>query len=234
MKIIFENENLYVFYKPSGLVVNKSETSPGGTLQDYLIDELNFSYDHYSEDDFLSRTGLVHRLDKDTSGVLLVAKNKESFAYFQHQFKERRVSKEYLAVVYGNLVENEFEVDAPIARNRKHRMKYAISKDGKDAVTRFIVNKRMQLQDHAVSVLTCLPYTGRTHQLRVHLCAMGTPILGDIIYGGKRQLKWAFGSEVGITRLMLHATRLGIYLNEKDTDMTWFVAESPQEFVRFL
>lgn len=233
MKIIFENDNLYVFFKPAGLVVNKSNTSPEGTLQDYLISNLNFEYDPASEEDFISRTGLIHRLDKDTSGLLLVAKNKESFDYFQHQFKERRVSKEYLAVVYGNLVEDEFEVDAPIARNRKHRMKYAISKDGKDATTRFVVQKRMQLLGQSVTVIKCFPYTGRTHQLRIHLCAMGASILGDVVYGGKRQLKWAY-NVAGITRMMLHATRLGVYLEEGDNNMTWFESEPPVEFSRFL
>ncbi len=213
--------------------MNKSDTSPDGTLQDYLISEYGYLYDKTSDDDFISRTGLIHRLDKDTSGLLLVAKNKDSFDYFQNQFKERRISKEYLAVVYGNLVEDEFEIDAPIARNRKHRMKYAISKNGKDATTRFVVHKRLQLLGQSVTVLKCFPYTGRTHQLRIHLCAMGTAILGDVIYGGKRQLKWAF-NEAEITRMMLHAARLGVYLNESDNDMTWFESEPPVEFSKFL
>lgn len=236
--VIFEDDNLLVFDKPSGLVVNKSQTTPTGTLQDYLLESKNFKelLSKYSNeenpefDEFISRVGVVHRIDKDTSGLILVSKDPVTFKNLQKLFRDRLIHKEYIAVAHGKLNDELFEIDAPIGRDRSNRMKYAISPRGKEAFTSFEVLNRIQYDDFWVSSVKCFPKTGRTHQLRVHLAAMGSPIIHDVIYSGRRQLKWV-KETLEIDRMLLHASKMAFEYNNKKVS---FESEMPSIFEKFL
>ena len=242
---IYEDENMVVVNKPSGLVVNRSNTSVGRTLQD-IMDEEYFSKsdagkkvktktdledeatieNDKSKEEFINRSGLVHRLDKDTSGVLLVAKNLESFIFLQKQFKERNVFKEYVALVHGRVEEELLEINAPLARSPNSPLKYAVVSTGKAAVTKIEKIKNVKLDGLDYTLLKVLPQTGRTHQIRVHLSAIGHPIVADVIYCANNLLEndlKAFG------RLMLHARFLGL-LNPKSQKFQKFEAPLPKVF----
>jgi len=140
IKIIFENEDFLVIDKPYGLVVNRSESQKDKTLQDWLEERYDFTNtstivqnDSGYENEFLSRSGIVHRLDKETSGVLLCAKNERSFIFFQNKFKTREVSKKYIAITYGKVLDDRFEIDAPIKRDPRNRFKYAVVRNRKNS-----------------------------------------------------------------------------------------------------
>lgn len=235
LNILHENDNFLIIDKPSGLVVNRSKTSPDNTLQDLLESSKYFTPENKEEsvpagDDFTSRTGIVHRLDKDTSGLIFVALNEKTFVNMQKKFKSRKVKKEYIAVVLGKLPNDVIEINAPIGRDNKNRTKFVVSKSGKEAFTRVALISTTELAGRKVTSVLCKPTTGRTHQLRVHLCALGTPILGDKIYGGRKQLKWA-REEASIDRLMLHASKLEFELDDIKYS---FFADAPSEFGAFL
>jgi len=213
LKIIYEDESLMVLNKPSGVVVNISETSPSGTIQNELkkvLDEdekLLEDVDEQIKKEFLSRSGIVHRLDKDTSGVLLVAKTARSFEILKNQFKNREVTKVYTALVLGELEDLKIKVNAPIGRNPNNRLKMAIVDKGRNAETVFELEKVTEIEGERFSLVKCLPLTGRTHQIRVHLAAMKHPVVPDYIYMTRKQLE---KYELLFDRLMLHAWKLGV------------------------
>ena len=126
INIVFENEDFLVIDKPVGLIVNRSETAKSETLQDWLEEYIPELVSSDSESDFYLRSGIVHRLDKDTSGLLVVAKNEIYFDYLQSKFRTREVEKKYLVLTMGSIKDERFEIDAPLARNPKNRFKYAI------------------------------------------------------------------------------------------------------------
>jgi len=224
-KIIFEDEYILVIDKPHGVVVNRSETQKEETIQDWLsiragsnktnkTNSTNITNEIYDKTkEYYERAGIVHRLDKDTSGVLLIAKNPEVFANIQNQFKEREVVKEYIALVHGDLKEKlgrtnfVFTIDAPIGRNPRNRMKWAVVEGGREALTIFNFQFSIVKDQGCFSLIKCKPKTGRTHQIRVHLTALGYPIVGDPLYLGKKirtmDLEWC-------PRMFLHAVKLGI------------------------
>lgn len=197
--ILFENEHLFVIDKPAGLIINNANTTRDvPTLQKMMFDQFPELYtpkeDKDMEHDFYRRSGIVHRLDKDTSGVIVVAKTQLAFEALQAQFKEREIEKKYMTLVYGKIkdaaVGDEFEINAPITRNRKNRGKFAVDVNGKEAVTFGKVIKILEDADGQVfSLLECYPKTGRTHQIRVHLAALNTPVYGDSLYSGKKRYK---------------------------------------------
>lgn len=207
VEVIFEDDFLLAINKPVGLVVNRSQTSQSNTLQDYLVQNVDFDDTDFGEDgeEFNSRSGIVHRLDKNTSGLLLIAKDNTTFKALQAQFKGREVVKKYDALVYGIVKDPEFEVNAPLGRNPRNRFKYAIVDGGKEAITRFININSRDFGTYSVTHLKCLPKTGRTHQIRVHLLAVNHPIVGDDTYATKRQLDDSRGD---FARMMLHAASL--------------------------
>ena len=252
---IYEDENMVVINKPSGLVVNRSNTSVGRTLQD-ILDEEYFSKSEVSEkiknekgvatrdkskvgfeseeaaenekqkEEFINRSGIVHRLDKGTSGVLLVAKNLESFIFFQKQFKERNVYKEYVALVHGRVEEELLEINAPLARSPNSPLKYAVVSTGKPAITKIEKIKGVKVDGLDYTLLKILPKTGRTHQIRVHLSAIGHPIVGDTTYCANNLLE---NDLKAFVRLMLHARLLG-FLNPKTKKFQKFEAPLPKIF----
>lgn len=207
--ILFEDDSLLVLDKPDNVVVNISDTSPEGTVQNFLAGYLGFTNFKESESEFESRCGIVHRLDKDTSGVLLVAKSEETFYLLQSYFKKRSVKKEYVAVVHEKLRDMKFQINAPIKRDPNNRMRFAVVIDGKDALSNFEKISEKEIEGKWVSSVRVFPETGRTHQIRVHLTALNNPIVGDVLYSGRRQLKWA-REVMQINRMLLHAHKLEI------------------------
>jgi len=229
IKIVFENEYFFVIEKPCGVVVNRSETHSGITLQDFIEEKFLLSSENEEDPEFKSRSGIIHRLDKDTSGILLVAKHPKSFYELQEKFKSREVEKKYLCVVLGDISEERFEIDAPISRNPNNRFKYAVVRDGKEAQTYFEKIKTIEVNNFKLTSLLVFPRTGRTHQIRVHLAAYGTPVVIDPIYMSQKDQE--LGEILGVGRLMLHAKSLKFEYNSKEY---FFESETPKEFEKYL
>lgn len=228
LDVIFQDDSILVIDKPTGLVVNISKTSPQGTVQNILEDMVKVDPGDSSE--FAKRCGIVHRIDKDTSGILVVAKDPQSFDYLKKQFMRRTVMKEYLSVVLGRVEEPIFEVNAPIARNPNNRFKMAIVKSGRAACTKFELEKSITLGNQELTLIRCYPETGRTHQIRVHLAALQHPVVGDEIYMSKKQLlltRNMFG------RLMLHAWKIQ-FKHPKLKEELFFESSLPKEFKKFI
>jgi 23S rRNA pseudouridine1911/1915/1917 synthase len=220
LEIIYEDENCVVINKAQGMV-----THPGaGNRQDTLANALFFrslkrgGKDRYEEMADNARPGIVHRLDKDTSGIIIAAYNDETLAYLTHQFKIRRARKNYLAIVTGTPKEINSRIETYISRDPKDRKKFTVSAAGRNAVTYYKVIKSW----HSHSLLLLRPRTGRTHQLRVHLRWLGNPILGDPIYGAADKL---FPN----ASLMLHSKSLAITL-PGGTEQRIFSSEIPSRF----
>ena len=233
IKIIHETDNYLVIDKPAGLVVNRSNTAKNITLQD-MIEERSSAVsegdpDEISPSDFTSRSGIAHRLDKDTSGILLVAKNEEFFEEVLVQFKERRIEKEYAAVVHGSPEEDTMEIDAPIKRSPRDPMKMAIVAGGKEARTFVKKVNELKIGDNHFSYLHIKPTTGRTHQIRVHLAAALLYIAGDPIYCPRNLL--TIGTEV-FGRMMLHATKIRFF-DPQLHEFVQFESPLPVEYLPF-
>jgi len=211
---LFEDEFLAVINKPAGLVVHPGAGQTDGTLVNALLHHCTTLSGIGGE----FRPGIVHRLDKETSGCLVIAKNDEAHQRLSRQFANRVVEKIYLAICAGVFRQKTGDIREPIGRNPLHRQKMAVIEKGRSAHTQYEVVK--EVNDN--SVVLCRLLTGRTHQIRVHFLHLKHPILGDAVYG-----KRAFGG-----RLMLHAWRLGF---QHPITQNWmeFRAEVPQEFVEF-
>jgi len=224
LEIVFEDDALLVINKKPGVVVNISKTSPTNTVQNTLQEM--YVFDPNDKSEFGLRCGIVHRLDKDTSGLLVVAKDEATFEGLKAQFIRREVQKEYLALVLGKVEGPTFEVDAPIKRNPRNRFKMAVVRGGRPAVTRFELLKNIVLADNETSLLKCFPETGRTHQIRVHLASLLRPVIGDQIYMTRKQL--LLSKEI-YERLMLHAWKIR-FEHPKLEKEAFFEAPFPEEF----
>ncbi len=180
LAVVFEDEFLVVIDKPAGMVVHPGAGNPGGTLVNALLAHC----DDLSGIGGYVRPGIVHRLDKDTSGLIVVAKKDSIHRHLADQFKERRVTKIYQAIVHGVMRQNEGVINAAIGRHPVDRKKMSTSsRQGKTALTRWTVRERF----HGVTFLDARIETGRTHQIRVHLSAIGHPLVGDPEYGGAKK-----------------------------------------------
>ncbi len=217
--VVYEDDHLLAIDKPSGLTVHPGRGQPAGTLANALVHRLAGLPTAAGSD----RPGIVHRLDKDTSGILVVARTEAAQFALARQFAERTVEKTYVAVVHGADLDAESEIDLPIERSRTHRTRMAIADAGRgrSSLTRVVVTRR--LARHAV--LECRPRTGRTHQIRIHLKAIDHPIVGDPIYGRSR----AAGDALA-PRLLLHALRL-VVDHPATGDRITFEAPLPPDFV---
>lgn len=193
--VLFEDASLLVINKPPGVVVNRAETVKGETVQDWIEDTYHIHIDN--------RAGIVHRIDKETSGILLIAKTPEAYVDLQRQFKERRIKKTYLAYVHGKLVPPEGEINAPVARLPWNRERFGIVPGGKEAITKYRVVQF--IPDRSLSVVELYPQSGRTHQIRVHMKYVNHPIIGDYLYAGR---KTARDDRLWAPRVMLHAWKL--------------------------
>lgn len=224
--IIYEDAFILVINKEHGLVVNRSTTSPQGTLQDALDIRLQLN-DVDKESEFYLRSGIVHRLDKETSGVLIVAKTPTAFDYLQKQFKDREVKKEYIALVFGQIQDAVLEISAPLKRDSRNRLKFAVVEDGKDALTRVQKLKDIILDLEKYTLVKASPKTGRTHQIRVHLGALGHNIVGDKLYSTTRQQQLA---QAHFNRMMLHAHKITFKHPNTNAEVT-FEAPIPEAFL---
>ena len=175
LDIIYEDNDMIVVNKPKGMVVHPGNGNPDGTLVNAVM---NLCKDSLSGIGGQIRPGIVHRLDKDTSGLIIVAKNDQAHIHLSNQIKNREVTKKYIALVRGVVKENYATIDMPIGRSTKDRKKMAVRKDGKMAITHFNVIKRYK----GYTLLDIKIDTGRTHQIRVHLAEIGYPIVGDEVY----------------------------------------------------
>lgn len=192
--ILFEDDAMMAVNKPPGIVVNRAESVKGETVQDWV----EKTYHIFIE----NRAGIVHRIDKETSGILLIAKTPEAFIELQRQFKERMIHKTYLAIVHGVLVPDMGEIRAPVGRLPWNRERFGIVPGGKEAVTKYRV---LSVIRENFSLVELYPETGRTHQIRVHLKYVNHPIVGDYLYAGR---KTARDDRTWAPRVMLHAWKL--------------------------
>lgn len=204
-KIIFEEASFLVLDKPAGWIVNRAETTRGlQTIQDWV--EANCESRIANRE--LYRSGIVHRLDKETSGLLLVAKTPAAFENLQKQFKERRVEKRYLALVHGRVQPASGEINAAISRSPFDRKKFGVFLSGREATTKYQVLSIKYKDGNAYSLVELAPKTGRTHQIRVHLKYLGYPVVGDDFYAGRKTAgldrKWC-------GRQFLHASYLAFF-----------------------
>ena len=204
LKVVFEDEHLLVVDKPAGLVVHPAAGNLDGTLVNAL---LHHCAGNLSGIGGVARPGIVHRIDKDTSGLLVVAKTDVAHEGLAKQFAAHSIDRRYLALVSGVPKESHGTVDAPLARSATNRKKIAIveGQRGKRAVTHW---KRLEVRRDA-ALVECRLETGRTHQVRVHMASIGHPLLGDPVYGGSRKTHGKLLTELGFHRQALHAAQLG-------------------------
>ena len=230
IKIVYEDKEMLVLNKPAGWVVTKEQTPPAsGHLpwtgeankkQKFIEDWVGENYPNS-----LPRKGIVHRLDKGTSGLLVVAKNQEALDFLKQQFKSRQVKKHYLALVSGDL-SADGQVNMPIGRSRYGFGKFKVDEEGKVAVTEFKLIKKIKIEGRIYSLAEINLKTGRTHQIRVHMSYLGWPLLGDKTYGGP-------STSSGLNRPFLHAYELTIK-RPSDEELMTFRAELPTDLKKII
>ncbi|MBE6067878.1 MAG: RluA family pseudouridine synthase [Clostridium lundense] len=216
--IIYEDSDVIVVNKPQGMVVHPAPGNYEGTLVNALLNHCS----DLSGINGVARPGIVHRIDKDTSGILVVAKNDNAHNKLSEQFKEHSITRVYLALVEGIIKEDEGTIDAPLARHPKERIKIAIVPSGRRAVTHYKVIKRFK--EH--TLVQCKLETGRTHQIRVHMCHIGHPLVGDPVYGYKKQ-------KFNLEGQMLYAQKLG-FIHPKTNEYIEFQCDIPSYFKNVL
>lgn len=213
LDIVYQDEDVAVVNKPQGMVVHPSAGHTSGTLVNALL----YHVKDLSGINGVLRPGIVHRIDKDTSGLLMIAKNDEAHTKLAAELKDKKSLRKYWAIVHGNLPNDRGVIEAPIGRSEKDRKKQAVTAKGKEAVTRFQVLERFG--DYTLVELTL--ETGRTHQIRVHMAYIGHPVAGDEAYGPRKTLK-GHGQ-------FLHARTLG-FTHPKTGEVVAFTAEAPAIF----
>lgn len=219
LDIYYEDDDLIVVNKPSGMVVHPAPGNYTGTLVNALIYHTN----NLSKVNTNIRPGIVHRIDADTSGLLLVAKNDKAHNILAEAIQKKEVVREYIALVEGIIMEDTATIDAPIGRDKKDRKKMTVtSENSKDAVTHIRVLERYKDS----TLIRCKLETGRTHQIRVHLSYIGHPVVNDPVYGHKKLIDKDFGQ-------MLHAEKLG-FVHPTTKEYMEFTAEPPKRFQEIL
>lgn len=249
--IIFEDDDIIVLNKQAGVTVNISETTHAETtIQDWAVKYLNLTTPEMvgsqaesqeeTEDDvydytklFYERGGVVHRLDKETSGILLLAKNPMSFEALQKQFKERSVKKWYVALSHGEIKPSSGEINIPVGRLPWNRRQFGIVAGGRESVTFYKVLKMFLLNDkrkEKLSYLELEPKTGRTHQIRVHLKYLNHPIFADFLYAGR---KTANSDRKLLSRVFLHAAKIS-FSHPRTHESVTYESPLPNELQEFL
>lgn len=213
LEIIYQDKDVAVINKPQGMVVHPSPGHTSGTLVNALL----YHIKDLSGINGVLRPGIVHRIDKDTSGLLMVAKNDEAHVALAKELKDKKSLRKYWAIVHGNLPNDRGVIEAPIGRSDKDRKKQAVTKKGKPAVTRFQVLERFG----DFTLIELQLETGRTHQIRVHMAYIGHPVAGDEVYGPRKTLKGQ--------GQFLHARTLG-FTHPKTGETLEFTAEIPELF----
>lgn len=212
IKVLYEDDDILVLDKPAGVIVNKADTTKGElTVQDWLEKRFKTKFQTNEDNDFYQRTGMVHRIDKETSGILMVAKDLTSFANLQAQFKDRKVEKTYVALVHGRVEPAEGEISVPVGRLPWNRTRFGVLAGGKEAVTKYQVNSYFKSpikQKEELTLLELYPKTGRTHQIRVHLKYINHPIFGDESYAGRKTSR---DDRKILQRFFLHAKAISFF-----------------------
>jgi len=264
--IIFQDDSFLIIDKPSGIVVNRSENAPEGTVQDWIESRIkNYAcppsaitegncrrelrIEKEEDSDFIKRAGIVHRIDKETSGLLIIAKTPEAFENLQKQFLERTVTKKYITLVHGKVVPKVCTIKAPVGRLPWNRRKFGVLAEGREAETSYKVIKYYScLPCHSresgnpdppvkpeddkkiFSYLSVFPHTGRTHQIRIHLQHLGFPIVSDPLYLPKNiyeeDIKWC-------PHLFLHAAYLKLQ-HPKSGEWKEFESNLPHDLEKSL
>ena len=213
LEIVYQDEDVAVVNKPQGMVVHPSAGHTSGTL----VNALMYHIKDLSGINGVLRPGIVHRIDKDTSGLLMIAKNDQAHVALAAELKDKKSLRKYWAIVHGNLPNDRGVIEAPIGRSEKDRKKQAVTAKGKPALTRFQVLERFG--DYSLVELQL--ETGRTHQIRVHMAYIGHPVAGDEVYGPRKTLK-GHGQ-------FLHARTLG-FTHPRTGEVLEFTAEAPAIF----
>lgn len=197
--VIYKEPDFLVINKPAGLIVHSVKDSKEKSVVDWLL--VNYPEVKTVGDNPEERAGIVHRLDRDTSGVMIIPRTQEAFLFFKNLFQTKQIKKTYLALVYGAPKDAEGIIDKPIGLNSGTTKRTVFTKNAKmvkDAVTKYQVVKTFEINGTKVSLVRVEPQTGRTHQIRVHMASIGCPIVGDALYGSKKQA-------IQISRQFLHA-----------------------------
>jgi 23S rRNA pseudouridine1911/1915/1917 synthase len=218
LEILYEDADMVVVNKKQGMVVHPASGVYSGTLVNALLDHCT----DLSGINGVLRPGIVHRIDKDTSGILVVAKNDNAHNILAHQLKEHSMTRVYYALVEGIVKQDEGVVDAPLGRHPVEKIKMAVVRDGRSAVTRYRVIKRYKAQ----TLVECMLETGRTHQIRVHMAHIGHPVVGDPVYGHKKQRFKLEGQ-------LLHAKKLG-FIHPSTGEYVEFESPLPDYFLKVL
>ncbi|MGL5378721.1 RluA family pseudouridine synthase [Clostridium sp.] len=219
LNIIYEDADVAIINKNQGMVVHPAPGNYTGTLVNGLL----YHCKDLSSINGVIRPGIVHRIDKDTSGVIVIAKNDEAHNNLAAQFKEHSIKREYYALVEGRFVKTEGTIDKPLGRHKRDRLKIAITEDGRRAVTHYEV---LEQYNNGTSLVKCILETGRTHQIRVHMASIGHPLVGDPLYGLKKQ-RYKLEGQV------LHAKTLG-FIHPKNNEYIEFDSELPEYFSNIL
>lgn len=220
LDIVYEDQDVILINKPKGMVVHPAAGHYSGTLVNGLMAHCK---DDLSGINGVLRPGIVHRIDKDTTGILIVCKNDMAHQSIAKQLYDHSITRKYHAIVYGNIKEEEGTVNAPIGRSLKDRKKMGIVMDGKHAVTHYKVLKRLK---KGFTYIECQLETGRTHQIRVHMASIKHPLLGDDVYGPKK-------SKYTLEGQCLHAKVLG-FVHPRTGEYTEFEVPLPEYFEKLL
>ena len=226
LQVVYEDSEIVVIDKPAGLVVHPGAGNPDATLANTILH-------HYPENRMLARAGIVHRLDKGTTGLLVVARTESTRQKLIEDLEARTIHRHYLALVHGRPVAGG-KVDEPIGRHLKDRRRMAVSNKGKPAVTHYRIERRYDFH----TLLRVRLETGRTHQIRVHLAHAGLPLVGDPLYGGRPRMPPRASTELAtqlrsFDRQALHATELSITHPDSGTRLKWESA-LPKDFQQLL
>lgn len=217
LDIVYEDSDVAIVNKPKGMVVHPAL----GNYENTLVNGLLYELEDLSEINGVIRPGIVHRIDKDTTGLLMVAKTDKASKSLTEQLKNHTCKRTYHALVYGVINENKGRINAPIGRSKEDRKKMAVVKDGKEAITNFTVLKRFK----DFTYIECRLETGRTHQIRVHLEYIGHPLVGDETYGRRKV--------IGNQGQFLHAKTIG-FIHPTTNEWLEFDSELPQYFKEFM
>lgn len=219
IEVLYEDNDIIVVNKPKGMVVHPANGNPDGTLVNAVMAICKDSLSGIGGE---IRPGIVHRLDKDTSGAIVVAKNDKAHINMSEQIKNHEVEKTYIALVKGFVKEEEATINMPIGRSTKDRKKMAVNKNGKNAVTHFKVLERFE----KYTLLEVKIETGRTHQIRVHAASLNHPLLGDPLYGPKT-------NKLKVVGQTLHAKKLG-FIHPSKNEYVEFNSELPEYFQKII
>lgn len=219
INIIYQDKDIAVVNKEKGMVVHPAPGNYSGTLVNALL----YHCDDLSGINGIIRPGIVHRIDKDTSGILVIAKNDEAHNELAKQFKDHTIKREYYALVENRFSEEKGIIDKPLGRNKKDRLKMGINEDGKRAVTHYEV---IETYNNGIVLVKCNLETGRTHQIRVHMASIGHPLIGDELYGAKKQ-------KVKLQGQALHAKNLG-FIHPTTKKYIEFESDLPEYFMHLI